>query len=158
MVIGPKSVRLYPSDRKGWKAGTIIKQPDGVTLPVLSGMNVLLPDSVIYGDRSAAPGRINMDGVYYWPNKGNGYFGHPVHIPGFIPESILTLQIFIWQILMVTVRQILSMRILITSIFILIRAGIVFQSRLNYRYPKASAMIIPVNCNLRIFREMVWIV
>ncbi|MDF5912353.1 hypothetical protein P4W15_12035 [Morganella morganii] len=26
-----------------------------------------------------------MDGVYYWPNKGNGYFGHPVHIPGFIP-------------------------------------------------------------------------
>ena len=38
------------------------------------------------------------------------------------------------------------------------QSGNRFQSRLNYRYPKASAMIIPVNCNLRIFREMVWIV
>ncbi|WP_338155142.1 toxin TcdB middle/C-terminal domain-containing protein [Morganella morganii] len=86
MVIGPKSVRLYPSDRKGWKAGTIIKQPDGVTLPVLSG------DERSFTGFSDLPGtgqqhlvRINMDGVYYWPNKGNGYFGHPVHIPGFIP-------------------------------------------------------------------------
>ncbi|WP_341269364.1 toxin TcdB middle/N-terminal domain-containing protein [Morganella morganii] len=26
-----------------------------------------------------------MDGVYYWPNIGNGYFGQPVYIPGFIP-------------------------------------------------------------------------
>ncbi|MEM8204142.1 toxin TcdB middle/C-terminal domain-containing protein [Morganella morganii] len=86
VVIGPKSVRLYPSDRKGWKAGTIIKQPDGVTLPVLSG------DERSFTGFSDLPGtgqqhlvRINMDGVYYWPNKGNGYFGHPVHIPGFIP-------------------------------------------------------------------------
>ena len=86
VVIGPKSVRLYPSDRKGWKAGTIIKQPDDVTLPVFGG------DERSFTGFSDLPGsgqqhlvRINMDGVYYWPNKGNGYFGHPVHIPGFIP-------------------------------------------------------------------------
>ncbi|WHZ53031.1 SpvB/TcaC N-terminal domain-containing protein [Morganella morganii] len=57
VVIGPKSVRLYPSDRKGWKAGTIIKQPDGVTLPVLSGDERSFTGfSDLTGDRSAAPG------------------------------------------------------------------------------------------------------
>lgn len=86
VVIGPKSVRLYPSDSKGWKAGTIIKQPDNVTLPIFGG------DECSFTGFSDLPGsgqqhlvRINMDGVYYWPNKGNGYFGQPVYIPGFIP-------------------------------------------------------------------------
>lgn len=86
VVIGPKSVRLYPSDRKGWKAGTIIEQPDGVLLPVPGS------DECSFTGFSDFPGtgqqhliRINADGVYYWPNKGNGYFGHPVYIPGFIP-------------------------------------------------------------------------
>lgn len=86
VVIGPKSVRLYPSDRKGWKGGMIIKQPDDVTLPVSGG------DERSFTGFSDLPGtgqqhlvRINMDGVYYWPNIGNGYFGQPVYIPGFIP-------------------------------------------------------------------------
>ncbi|MBW5407615.1 SpvB/TcaC N-terminal domain-containing protein [Morganella morganii] len=86
VVIGPKSVRLYPSDRKGWKAGTIIEQPDGVTLPVLGGDERSFTGfSDLLGTGQQHLVRINADGVYYWPNKGNGYFGHPVYIPGFIP-------------------------------------------------------------------------
>ncbi|EMO4163173.1 toxin subunit [Morganella morganii subsp. morganii] len=86
VVIGPKSVRLYPSDRKGWKGGMIIKQPDDVTLPIFGGNERSFTGfSDLPGSGQQHLIRINMDGVYYWPNKGNGYFGHPVYIPGFTP-------------------------------------------------------------------------
>lgn len=86
VVVGPKSVRLYPSDSKGWEAGTIIQQPDNVTLPIFGGNERYFTGfSDLPGSGQQHLVRINMDGVYYWPNKGNGYFGHPVYIPGFIP-------------------------------------------------------------------------
>ncbi|MGB3431454.1 SpvB/TcaC N-terminal domain-containing protein [Achromobacter sp.] len=81
-LIGPKSVRLYPNDRKGFTAAQEVEQADGVTLPTPNPqMLVAFSDALGTGQQHLLA--ITAQGVTCWPNLGHGRFGQPLVLPGF---------------------------------------------------------------------------
>lgn len=83
-LIGPKSVRMYASERNGWSAGVNITQPTGVALPVAgSDARQMFAFSDILGSGQQHWVSISANGVTCWPNLGRGHFGQPLTLAGF---------------------------------------------------------------------------
>lgn len=87
-MIGPKSVRFWSNNREGWEGGQIVVPEEGCPLPIPGrDAGVLVGFSDINASGRSHLIRIAADDVSYWPNLGNGQFGQPVSIPGFIVAS-----------------------------------------------------------------------
>lgn len=84
VLIGPRSVRLYAGNGKGWTTGQTVIQSDGVTLPVPGAdARAMVAFSDLPGSGQQHLVEVKANGVRYWPNLGHGRFGRPVDMPGF---------------------------------------------------------------------------
>jgi len=75
VLIGPRSVRLYPNRRKrGYGLASDVPHTDD-TLPVFGGDNEVVAFADVLGSGQQHLVRIRGDGVECWPNLGRGRFG-----------------------------------------------------------------------------------
>lgn len=89
VLIGPKSVRIYPNNRDGFSPASDVLQNNDVTLPLFGKDDrELVAFSDITGSGQVHLIRIRHDGVTCWPNLGRGRFASPQTLPGFsLPEN-----------------------------------------------------------------------
>ncbi|ENM4394601.1 virulence protein [Salmonella enterica] len=88
VMIGPKSVRLYASNRDGWQPAETVKVADNTSLPVtVSDNRRLVAFSDLLGSGQQHLAEISAAGVTCWPSLGHGRFGPAQNIPGFNPEA-----------------------------------------------------------------------
>lgn len=86
-LIGPKSVRLYASERDGFAAGLDVMQDDDVTLPVRGrDASTLVAFSDMAGSGQSHLVEVRYNQVRYWPSLGRGRFAAPVTL--MLPENI----------------------------------------------------------------------
>jgi len=84
IMIGPRSVKLYPNKEKKYDQVLNVLQKAGVVLPLQSSNErELLAFSDILGSGQQHLIRICYNSVTCWPNLGNGSFGDPLTLPGF---------------------------------------------------------------------------
>ncbi|WP_067709092.1 SpvB/TcaC N-terminal domain-containing protein [Erwinia sp. ErVv1] len=84
VLIGPRSVRLYSGNGKGWEKARTVWQAEDITLAVPDAdARVLVAFSDLPGSGQQHLVEVQASGVRYWPNLGHGRFGHPIGLPGF---------------------------------------------------------------------------
>lgn len=84
VLVGPKSVRLYPGSVEGWNSALNVNQAEGITLPVRGAdVRTLVAFSDMDGSGQPHLVEVSADGVRYWPHQGRGRFGTPVSLSGF---------------------------------------------------------------------------
>ena len=82
VLIGPKSVRIYPNTRGGFAAGELTIQSTGVILPIANA-ETLVGFSDLLGSGQQHLIAINAQGVTCWANLGYGTFSSPCKLDGF---------------------------------------------------------------------------
>ncbi|WP_368900050.1 toxin TcdB middle/C-terminal domain-containing protein, partial [Morganella morganii] len=88
VLIGPRSVRIWPGGKPGGKDGWLsaqnIPQAEKIVLPSPDGdAATLVAFSDVIGSGQQHLVQISADGVLCWPNLGHGRFGQPLALDGF---------------------------------------------------------------------------
>ncbi|MGV3345738.1 SpvB/TcaC N-terminal domain-containing protein [Enterobacteriaceae bacterium LUAb1] len=85
VMIGPRSVRLWPSrGREGWARGSDVAYDGTRALPVEGGgQDRLIAFTDMPGSGQQHLTEITASSVTYWPSLGHGQFGEPVSLSGF---------------------------------------------------------------------------
>lgn len=84
VLIGPRSVRIWPGSKDGWLAAQNIPQAEKIVLPSPDGDAAnLVAFSDVLGSGQQHLVQISASGVVCWPNLGHGRFGQPLALDGF---------------------------------------------------------------------------
>lgn len=84
VLIGPRSVRIWPGSKDGWLSAQNIPQAEKIELPSPDGdADTLVAFSDVLGSGQQHLVQISADGVLCWPNLGHGRFGQPLPLNGF---------------------------------------------------------------------------
>lgn len=84
VLIGPRSVRIWPGSKDGWLSAQNIPQAEKIVLPSPDGdAATLVAFSDVLGSGQQHLVQISADGVLCWPNLGHGHFGQPLVLDGF---------------------------------------------------------------------------
>lgn len=84
VLIGPRSVRIWPGSKDGWLSAKDIPQSEKIVLPSPDGdAATLVAFSDVLGSGQQHLVQISAGGVLCWPNLGHGRFGQPLALDGF---------------------------------------------------------------------------
>ncbi|MBL5950222.1 virulence protein [Enterobacter asburiae] len=88
VMIGPKSVRFYASNRDGWQSAETVSMAHDTSLSVpATDKRKLVVFTDLLGSGQQHLAEISAAGVTCWPNLGHGRFGPALSIRGFTPEA-----------------------------------------------------------------------